>query len=61
MKYNDNNNKFEQLEFEEGVFYQCGIDCKEYENNVASFTVGIVELLDGTVIMLIAEWIQFID
>lgn len=59
MKYNDSNNAFEKVDFEEAVFHQWGIDSEEYENGAASFTVGIVELPDGTVIMPIARWIQF--
>lgn len=61
MKYNGSDGAFEQLDFEEGVFHQWGVDCEEYENGAASFTVGIVELPDGSVIMPLARWIQFID
>lgn len=59
MKFNQSQRAHEVAPFEEGVFHQWGSDCEEYENGAASFTVGIVELPDGTVIMPIASWIQF--
>ena len=59
MRCNENNNAFEQANFEEGLFHQWGVDCEEYENGAASFTVGIVELPDGMVIMPLARLIQF--
>lgn len=59
MKYNQSQRAHELVPFEEGIFHQWGSDCEEYENGAASFTVGIVELPDGTVVMPIARWIQF--
>lgn len=49
----------EMVEFDNGIFHQWGSNYEEYDNGAASFTVGIVELPDGTVIMPLAEWIQF--
>ena len=58
-KWNDKKRAYEMVEFENGIFHQWGSNCEEYDNGAANFTVGIVELLDGTVIMPLAELIQF--
>ena len=58
-KWNDKERAYEMVEFENGIFHQWGSNYEEYDNGAANFTVGIVELLDGTVIMPLAELIQF--
>ena len=58
-KLNLEKNMYEIKEFTDGIFHQWGVNYEEYENGPANFTVGIVELSDGTIIMPIAESIQF--
>lgn len=60
-KWNSEKKAHEVVTFEDGIFHQWGSDYEEYDNGAASFTVGIVELPDGTVIMPIASLIQFIN
>lgn len=61
VKWNYEKKAHEVVAFDNGTFHQWGSNYEEYDNGAASFTVGIVELSDGTVIMPIARWIQFID
>ena len=60
VKWNEVKKAHEVVEFDNGIFHQWGYNCEEYENGAVSFSVGIVELPDGTVVMPVAEWIQFI-
>jgi len=54
--------KYARIPFEEGLFHQWGIDYYDgYKDGPVSYTVAIVELPDGKVIMPIASSIQFIS
>lgn len=44
-----------------GIFHQWGVDYEEYENGPGNYSVGIVELEDGSVQRFIPENITFID
>lgn len=44
-----------------GVFHQWGADYEEYENGPGNYSVGIVELEDGSVQRFIPENIKFIE
>lgn len=44
-----------------GLFHQWGTDFEEYENGAAQFSVGIVELEDGSVEMVPPERIHFLE
>ncbi len=58
--YDEQERKFVNREFEDGIFHQWGTDYEEFESGPGNFTVGIVELPDGKVIMPIARFIQFV-
>lgn len=58
-KYDEKLRKFVNVPFEEGLFHQWGNDYNEYESGPANYTVGIVELPNGKVVMPIAGFIQF--
>lgn len=60
VRYNEKDMVHEIVPFEDGAFHQWGIDSEEYENGAVNFTVGIVELPNGQVIMPLARWIQFV-
>lgn len=47
--------------FEKGVFHQFGNDYEEFESGPGNYTVAIVELPDGRIIMPLASDIQFLD
>jgi len=61
VRFNNEENVYETVEFEEGMFHQWGTESEELENGVGSYMVGIVELPDGKVIMPVASDIRFID
>lgn len=44
-----------------GVFHQWGSDYEEYETGPGNYSVGIVELEDGSVQRFIPENIKFIE
>lgn len=49
-----------QFRTEQGIFHQWGLELfEETEGPSSSFTVGIVELLDGTVHAVIPDRIKF--
>ncbi len=43
----------------DGIFHEWGSDYEEFEDGAGNFTVAIVELKDGTVIMPATDFIQF--
>lgn len=45
----------------EGVFHQWGVSYEEFESGPGNYTVGIVELLDGTVESVLPHHIKFIN
>ena len=45
----------------EGVFHEWGFDYEEFENGPGNYSVGIVELEDGSVHRFIPENIKFIE
>lgn len=59
--YDEKERKFVNREFEDGIFHQWGADYEEFESGPGNYTVGIVELPDGRVIMPIARFIQFVS
>lgn len=48
-------------DFSIGQFHQWGSNYEEYENGAGNYSVAIVELPDGTVIMPVADDISFLD
>lgn len=48
-------------DFKIGKFHQWGSNYEEYENGACNYTVAIVELLDGTIVMPRADDIRFIE
>ena len=48
-------------DFQIGVFHQWGNQYEEFENGAGNYTVAIVELPDGSVVMPVACDIQFLD
>lgn len=48
-------------EFEKGIFHQWGSNYEEFENGAGNYSVAIVELPNGKVIMPCANDIQFTD
>lgn len=46
-------------EFENGIFHQWGSNYEEFESGAGNYSVAIVELPDGKVIMTNADDIQF--
>jgi hypothetical protein len=44
-----------------GAFHMWGNECNEDERGFTSFTVGIVELEDGTVVTTLPSKIKFVD
>lgn len=59
--YNEKTHRYEMEVFEKGVFHQWGCSYEEFETGIGNFTVAVVELPDGKVIMPAADRIQFID
>jgi len=51
----------EKASGEVGYFHEWGTDFEEFESGPAQFTVAIVEKKDGSVVMVAADMIQFID
>ncbi len=43
----------------DGIFHKWGSNYEEFENGAGNFTVAIVELKDGSIIMPPADLIQF--
>jgi len=58
--YDDKLGKYVRIMFEDGLFHQWGVSYVEYESGPANYTVGIVELKDGKVVMPTPDGIQFI-
>lgn len=58
-KYDETAGGFTKISFEEGVFHQWGNDFEEHDSGPANYTVAIVELPNGEVVMPIASSIQF--
>jgi len=52
---------YETKTFENGLFHQWGLGTEEYDNGGTSYTVGIVELSNGKIIMPDPKDIQFTD
>ena len=48
-------------DFELGYFHQWGVNYEELRDGVGSYTVAIVELPDGRVIMPVADEIIFLS
>lgn len=61
MDYDEHKHEFVNKEFEDGIFHQWGSDYEEFETRPGNYTVGIVELPDGRVVMPIARFIQFVS
>ena len=55
------NGKWEHQDFELGYFHQWGVNYEELRDGVGNYTVAIVELPDGRVIMPVADEIIFLS
>ena len=53
--------KWERQDFELGYFHQWGVNYEELMDGVGNYTVAIVELPDGRVIMPVADEIIFLS
>lgn len=61
-KYNKYvNGIHETIEFELGYFHQFGCNYEEFDNGPGNYSVAIVELPDGSIIMPMADDIKFLD
>jgi len=49
------------IEFKLGYFHKWGVDSEEVDAGALNYTIGIVELSDGSVVTVIPENIKFID
>lgn len=59
-KFNKEKNRYEEVKFENAIFHQWGCDYDEFEDGAGNFSVAIVELEDGTVLMPRADNVKFI-
>lgn len=50
-----------EVQHERGVFHGFSIESQELDTGAAHYPVGIVELLDGSVITPAANMLQFLD
>lgn len=53
--------RFEPTDRGNAIFHQWGVDYKEFEVGIGSYTVAIVEWPDGTVEEILPRFIRFID
>lgn len=53
--------KWSREEFELGYFHQWGVNYEEFESGPGNYTVAIVELPDGRIVMPAADDIIFLD
>lgn len=44
-----------------GFFHQWGIDYEEFESGPGNYTVAVIELDDGTVVMARADTVKFVE
>ena len=56
----DNNTTLKRVKEGEGLFHQFGISYEEFESGPGQFTTAIIELQDGSIISVDAEYIKFI-
>lgn len=49
------------IEFDLGYFHEWGIDSEELEVGALNYTIGIVELKDGKIVIVMPENLVFID
>jgi len=54
-------NCFESDYNTDGVFHQWGCGYEEFESGPGNYTVGIVELTDGTVESVLPQHLKFIE
>ena len=59
--YSQKRYKFEKVEDREGLFHQFGLDYEEFGESVANYSIGIVELSDGTIVNVKTDLLKFID
>ncbi len=55
------NGKWSSLEFDLGYFHEWGMNYEEFESGAGNYSVAIVELPDGRIVMPVADDIVFID
>ena len=48
-------------DFEMGYFHQWGYNYEEFETGAGNYSVAIIELPNGEVVMPVADDIQFLD
>lgn len=46
---------------QDGLFHCWGLSMEDTGKQVASYSQAIIELVDGSVIMIHPDWIKFID
>lgn len=60
--YNKEKRMYETHGFEEGLFHQWGVEYEEINDyGVGNYSVAIVELSNGEIVMPFASNIQFLD
>lgn len=55
------NGKWNKLEFSLGYFHSWGVNYEEFESGAGNYSVAIVELEDGRIILPSADDIIFLD
>lgn len=53
--------KCNNLEFDLGYFHEWGMNYEEFESGAGNYSIAIVELPDGRIVMPVADDIVFID
>lgn len=55
------NGKWCIFKFDNGLFHDWGVNYEEFESGAGNYSVGIIELPDGKIILPPASNIQFLD
>lgn len=55
------NGKWSSLEFDLDYFHEWGMNYEEFESGAGNYSVAIVELPDGRIVMPVADDIVFLD
>ena len=60
-KYNIEKGMYETHDFKTGYFHQWGCNYEEFETGAGNYSVAIVELPTGEIVMPVADDIQFLE
>lgn len=60
-KLNIYENGWHDMEFELGYFHEWGMNYEEFESGAGNYSVAIVELPNGEIVMPMADDIVFLD